>query len=149
MSFCRVIVCDLYCLIFNNNYIYQYRVEVILKYILVADDEEQNQDILNEMLMDYYEVNCVPDGITCLEAIEKRIPDLLLLDISMPGMDGYEVCKKLRLNNETKDLPIVLLSGFATQECIKKGFDVGVNEYVTKPFTSKELYNCVNTLLEI
>lgn len=119
-----------------------------MKYIIVADDEALNQDILNEILMDDYEVHCVNDGLECIAAIEKRVPDLLLLDISMPGMDGYEVCRKLRLNNETKNLPIVFLSGFASQENIKKGFEAGVDQYLAKPFSPSVLFKLVNSMLE-
>ena len=72
----------------------------------------------------------------------------LLLDVGMPVIDGYEVCKKLRLNDATKNLPIVFLSGFATQENIDKGFDVGVNDYITKPFSPMKLYEYVRSLLD-
>jgi len=119
-----------------------------LKYIIVADDEALNQDILKEILMDDYEVHCVNDGLECIEAIDKRVPALLLLDISMPGMDGYEVCKKLRSNSETKNLPIVFLSGFASQENIDKGFEVGVDQYLAKPFSPSALFKLVNSMLE-
>ena len=118
-----------------------------MKYILIADDEEQNRDILKEILIDDYEINCVDDGLECIKSIESRIPDLLLLDVSMPKMNGYEVCNQLRLNSETKSLPIVLLSGHASQKDINKGFEVGVNKYITKPFSPVELFEVVTSLL--
>ena len=118
-----------------------------MKYILIADDEKQNQNILEEILMDDYEFSCVSDGIECISSIENRIPDLLLLDASMPRMDGYEVCKILRSNNLTKNIPIVFLSGFASQESIDKGFEAGVDKYITKPFSPAELFKVVDSLL--
>lgn len=110
-----------------------------MKYILVADDEEINRDLIVNILEDDYELSCVTDGIECLKSIEERLPDLLLLDVGMPNMDGIEVCKRLRAMEQTKNLPIYLVSGYAAQDNIEDGLNVGADKYITKPFTPREL----------
>ena len=95
-----------------------------MDYILIADDELMNLEMLEIMLKDDYEIKCVENGIECIKSIDERIPDLLLLDFSMPEMDGIEVCKRLRNNENTKKLPIVFLSGFASDEHVKAGYKV-------------------------
>ena len=119
-----------------------------MKYILAADDEEINRDIIEEILEDDYEINCVNDGTECLNSIAQRIPDLLLLDVGMPGLDGLEVCKQLRAEEKTKDLPIFLLSGYAAKENISVGLEAGANRYISKPFTPAELLDAISEEFE-
>lgn len=119
----------------------------MMKYILLVDDEAMNLDILEEILSDDYETKSVENGIECLKSIDERIPDLLLLDFAMPEMDGVEVCKRIRSNEATKDLPVVMLSGFASEEHIEKGNDAGVNEYITKPFYPSQILEVVERYL--
>lgn len=114
-----------------------------MKYILVADDEDINRDIIVDILEDNYEIKCVADGIECLESIEERIPDLLLLDVGMPNMDGLEVCKRLRAMDKTKDLSIFLVSGYAANENVTAGLNSGADKYITKPFAPKELLRLI------
>ena len=118
-----------------------------MKYILAADDEPMNLEIVQMILMDDYELKCVENGIECLQSIEDRIPDLLLLDFAMPEMDGLEVCRWLRNNDKTKDLPIVMLLGYALKEHISNGFKAGVNEYITKPFKPEQLLKVVEEFI--
>jgi CheY-like chemotaxis protein len=119
-----------------------------MKYILAADDEPMNLEIMEMILMDDYELKCVETGIECLNSIEERIPDLLLLDLLMPEMDGLEVCKHLRAKDKTKDLPIVMVSGCASKEHISNGFKAGVNEYITKPFKSEQILKVVKDFIK-
>lgn len=114
-----------------------------MKYILVADDEPMNLEIMKIILMDEYEIQCADNGIDCLKSIAERKPDLLLLDYSMPGMNGIDVCKNLRANSETKDIPIIMVSGFASDTNINAGLEAGVNEYMTKPYKPNELLDAV------
>lgn len=114
-----------------------------MKYILVADDEPMNLGIIKIILMDDYEIKCVENGVECLESIEGRMPDLLLLDFAMPEMGGIEVSKSLRSNEKTKNLPIVMISGYASEEHIKCGYEAGINDYITKPYKSEQLLNVV------
>lgn len=118
-----------------------------MKYILAADDEPMNLEIMQMILMDKYELHCVENGVECLESIEKRLPDLLLLDFAMPEMNGLEVCEHLRSQERTENLPIIMVSGYASKEHISKGFKAGVNEYVTKPFKSEQLLKVVEEFI--
>lgn len=118
-----------------------------MKYILAADDEDINRDILEEILEDDYEIKCVADGEECLKSIEERIPDILLLDVGMPGMSGIEVCETLRANDATKELPIFLLSGYAANENISAGLAAGANHYISKPFAPLDLLEAIQKSL--
>lgn len=119
-----------------------------MKYILAADDEEINREILLEIIEDDYEVKCVVNGEDCLKSIEERMPDLLLLDVGMPGIDGIEVCKRLRLNEKSKALPIFLLSGYASKDNISTGLNAGANKYISKPFRPSELIAAIEDVLD-
>ena len=114
-----------------------------MNYILIADDEPMNLEILEVMLMDNYEIKCVENGVECIKSIDERIPDLLLLDFSMPEMDGIEVCEILRSNDKTENLPIVMVSGYSSKEHISSARKAGANDYVTKPFTQEEILKAV------
>ncbi|MDH5328213.1 MAG: response regulator [Gammaproteobacteria bacterium] len=105
-----------------------------MKYILAADDEPVNLLLIEEMLMDEYEIKCVGDGLQCLKSVEDRLPDLILLDVAMPGMTGLEVCKQLHDNDKTRHIPVIILSGFASKEDIARGFEAGADFYISKPF---------------
>ena len=118
-----------------------------MRYILSADDELVNQMIIEEMLDDCCEVVSVGDGVQCLQSIEARLPDMLLLDVSMPKMDGFEVCRQLRSNEKTRELPIIMLSGHAHDEQINAGLKAGATQYITKPFSLGELRGAIDTLL--
>lgn len=100
------------------------------------------------ILMADYEIQCVENGVECLQSIEERIPDLLLLDFAMPEMDGVEVCKNIRSNKKTKGLPIVMVSGYGSKEHIQNGYQAGIDKYVTKPFTRGQLLTVVEEYLK-
>lgn len=119
-----------------------------MRYILAADDEPANRDIIEEVLKDEYEVVCVEDGLQCIESITQRIPDLLLLDVAMPKMDGIEVCKTLRADEKTNQLPIILFSGFAAKEHIDKGMLAGADKYITKPYLPSQLRAIIREMFE-
>ena len=119
-----------------------------MKYILAVDDEQLNLNIIDELLSDDYEVHTAIDGVECLKSIEKRIPDLLLLDVGMPKLNGLEVCKKLREQEKYKDLPIIFLSAFAAEEDMIAGINAGADKYISKPFKPIELLDIVNLMLD-
>ncbi len=119
------------------------------KTILIVDDTPENIDVLNGLLSDFKRKIAI-DGERALKiAFSDTPPDLILLDIMMPGMDGYEVCKRLRENDATKDIPVVFLTAKSTREDIIKGFESGGQDYVTKPFDHHELLQRVKTHLEL
>ena len=108
-------------------------------YILAADDEPINRLILEEMFDESYELVCVDNGLKCIESVRNRIPDLILMDINMPEMDGLEATKQIRKFERCSDIPIIAVSSLASQKEIEQGLAVGVSIYITKPFNDEEL----------
>jgi DNA-binding response OmpR family regulator len=120
------------------------------KLILIVDDNPENRKVLGSLLTkNGYEVGSASDGFKALKFIENILPDLILLDVMMPGLDGFEVCKKLKNNFPTKHIPIIFLTAKSNTEDIVKGFKVGGVDYVSKPFNSEELLARVNTHIEM
>jgi len=117
--------------------------------ILVVEDTKIYIDTLVETLSEYYQVGVAMDGETALQDIKENKPDLILLDIMMPGMDGYEVCIQLKADSELADIPIIFLTAKTEMEDIIKGFECGSVDYVTKPFNLTELLMRVRTHLEL
>ncbi len=102
--------------------------------VMVVDDTEANIDILLETLADDYKVVVATDGESALEDIEKNPPDLILLDIMMPGMDGYEVCQKLKEMEITRNIPVIFLTALKEEGDEARGLGLGAVDYITKPF---------------
>ena len=117
--------------------------------ILIVDDTEENIDILLEALSDDYGISVAMDGETALEILKEEIPDIILLDIIMPGMDGYDICKKIKENKETTDIPIIFLTAIAEIESKAKGFELGAVDYITKPFEILEVKARIRTHLSL
>ena len=117
--------------------------------ILVADDDRDILDLLAFKLGKAgYEVVAVADGVAALAAIEANLPRLAILDVMMPGLSGIDVLRKLRANEATKDLDVILLTARSRDSDIDAGFVTGASDYVIKPFSPRELLHRVNTLLE-
>ncbi len=117
--------------------------------ILVVDDTEANIDILIEVLGEDYDVSVAMDGESALEAVADERPDLILLDIMMPDMDGFEVCRRMKDNAQTRDIPIVFLSAATDADSRARCFQLGAVDYVTKPFDIIEVQTRVRTHLEL
>ncbi len=117
--------------------------------VLVVDDTEANVDILLKTLDDEYEVVVAIDGKTALELINKNKPDIILLDIMMPGIDGYGVCERLKKNPKTENIPIIFITGRHEIESKTKGFELGAIDYITKPFEILEVKARVKTQLSL
>jgi CheY-like chemotaxis protein len=117
--------------------------------VLVADDEEDILTLVSTIVERAgHEVVSVRDGAQALAAIRERRPDLVVLDISMPEVDGLEVLRRVRADGETRDLPVLLLSARAQEADVRRGFDTGASAYVKKPFSPSELARRVDELLE-
>ena len=116
--------------------------------ILIVDDAKTNIDILVEALRDEYKLSVALDGAAALRSVEKSAPDLVLLDIVMPGLDGYEVCRQLRAQESTRELPIMFLSSLEDVRDKTRGFEAGGNDYLTKPFEVLEVKARVRSLLK-
>lgn len=117
--------------------------------ILVVDDTESNIDVILDSLQDNYDLTVATNGYDALEIIAEEIPDLILLDVMMPGINGYEVCQKLKLDDTTKDIPIIFLTAVKDISDKTKAFELGAVDYITKPFDVMELKARVKTHLEL
>ncbi len=118
--------------------------------ILIVDDTLENIQVLGIILKERnYQINVAQDGPTALELVEKTKPDLILLDIVMPGMDGYEVCEKLKEDSDTSEIPVVFLTAKADTDSVVNGFNVGAVDYIIKPFRKAELLARVSTHLDL
>lgn len=118
--------------------------------ILIVDDTLQNIQVLGNILYDKgYSVSIATSGMETLRYVKNKIPDLILLDIQMPEMDGFEVCKELKSNPKTKDIPIIFLTAITETEYILHGFEIGAVDYITKPFNVAELTARVATHIEL
>ncbi len=102
--------------------------------VLIVDDTEANIDILVESLGDVYDLRVATDGQSALDQVEEEAPDIILLDIMMPGMDGYEVCRTLKASNTSRAIPVIFLTAMTEAQDEKKGLDLGAVDYITKPF---------------
>jgi len=119
-------------------------------FILIVDDTPKNIQVLGTILKEAgYQIKAATDGKQALAAVEKSLPDLILLDIMMPEMDGFETCKALKTNSATRDVPVIFLTAKTETEDIVKGFELGAVDYVTKPFNSAELLARVNTQISL
>jgi sigma-B regulation protein RsbU (phosphoserine phosphatase) len=116
--------------------------------ILIVDDVKANVDVLVHALRDEYKLAVALDGESALRNAEKAVPDLVLLDIMMPGIDGYEVCRRLRASEATRGVPVMFLSALEEVANKTRGFEVGGNDYLTKPFEILEVKARVRSLLE-
>jgi CheY-like chemotaxis protein len=117
--------------------------------ILVVDDEPTIVRLMEFILARQgHEMIVAVNGEEALEKIRSQQPDLVLLDIMMPRIDGYEVAQRLRADPATATLPIIMLSAKAQEEDIRRGVEVGVDEYVTKPFSPDHLVQVVSEYLK-
>lgn len=117
--------------------------------ILLVDDTPENIDILVDALGMDYSLTAEIDGVSALQSVAQETPDLILLDIMMPGMDGFEVCRRLKANPETAHIPIMFISALATVGNKSTGFSLGAVDYITKPFDVEEVKQRVRTHLSL
>ena len=117
--------------------------------LLVVDDVETNIDMLLETLSEDYVVRVATDGADAIDSVKKARPDLILLDVVMPGMDGFEVCRRLKDDPTTHSIPVIFITALDEIMDKVKGFSVGGVDYVTKPFQPEEVRARVGLHLEI
>ena len=118
--------------------------------ILIVDDKKENLQVLGSILIkEKYQISVAKNGLEALKIVSKVKPEIILLDIMMPELDGFETCKRLKESGETKDIPIIFLTAKIEPEDIVKGFELGAVDYITKPFNAKELLVRVNTHLDL
>ncbi|MBF0621425.1 MAG: PleD family two-component system response regulator [Magnetococcales bacterium] len=119
--------------------------------ILVVDDEKINRDLLNDLLRDQYKIMVAKDGLQAVKAAtrEQRRPDLILLDIMMPEMNGYEVCQKIKNEDVSKDIPIIFVTAKNDVDDEAKGFELGAVDYIAKPISPPIVRARVKTHLKL
>jgi len=118
--------------------------------ILVVDDSQKNIQLLGTLLENHkYSITAALNGYHAIEQANKLIPDLILLDVMMPGIDGFAVCNKLKESPSTSEIPIIFITAKTDSEDIVKGFNCGCADYVTKPFKQDELISRVGTHLKL
>ncbi len=118
-------------------------------YLLVVDDERINRMLLEDLIEDRYELGMASSGEACLASVKQRVPELILLDVSMPGIDGFETCRRLKSSPDTRTIPIIFLTARITIEDERKGLQLGAVDYITKPFSESILLARINTHLTL
>ncbi len=96
-----------------------------------------------------FSISVAEDGQEAIELAQSLPPDIIMMDIFMPGMDGYETCRQLKLNENTSDIPVIFMTAYTDQASMLKGFEVGGVDYVTKPLQYEELLERINKHLPI
>ncbi|GAG23537.1 unnamed protein product, partial [marine sediment metagenome] len=117
--------------------------------ILIVDDDETNVAILEELLEEQYVLATASSGQQCLEKIDRFKPDLVLLDILMSGMDGYETCRRIKSDPQSETTHIILISAKTSIESRLKGYEVGADDYIAKPFDGDELLAKIKVQLRL
>ena len=118
--------------------------------VLAVDDIPLNLLLVKKMLSRFnFEFRTAADGQQALDAVAAKKPDLILLDLMMPGIDGFEVIRRLRANPETADIQIVILSALNSNEDVVKGFNEGANDFIMKPIIMEKLLSCVVTQMQL
>ena len=118
------------------------------KLVHVVEDEEDISKLIEyNLLSQGFNVVCSENGDVALKSIKEEKGDLVLLDIMLPGIDGYRVCEIIKSNDSTRDLPIIMLTAKSQEEEIVKGLEMGADDYITKPFSQKVLIARVQNVL--
>ncbi|MEV5439575.1 response regulator [Streptomyces sp. NPDC052682] len=119
-----------------------------MAHVLVADDDTDIRELVAfKLTQDGHEVTAVEDGLQALQALEEKAVDIALLDIRMPGMSGLDVCRQLRAAPRTAALPILLITARSQEGDVEAGFAAGADDYITKPFSPRELSSRVEAVL--
>ncbi len=118
--------------------------------LLMVDDVPLNLLVVTKMLTRFnFRIRTAANGVEALEKMAEEKPDLVLLDILMPQMDGFEALQRIRSNPDTKDIRVVILSALNSTEDIVKGFNLGANDFITKPIIMEKLISCVSDQLRL
>jgi len=118
--------------------------------ILIVDDNPVNTHLLRKSLeSEGFKISVATSGNVALKIIPRSLPDLILLDVMMPGLNGFETCRKLKEDSATRDIPIIFVTAKSDSEDIVKGFEVGGVDYITKPFRLKEVLSRIKTHLKL
>lgn len=119
----------------------------VLAHILVVDDDLMNLRIVEMMLGKQFQVSCVTSGAEALAFLKEQKPDLILLDLRMPQMDGFQVLEQLKAEEGYQAIPVVFLTGEEDPEVRKQGLEKGALDFITKPFVKDSMLQCVSRIL--
>ncbi|HNY13688.1 MAG TPA: response regulator, partial [Candidatus Wallbacteria bacterium] len=120
-----------------------------MKKILVIEDEIDIRDILNKILsFEGFNVVEADDGISGLNTARRELPDLIICDVMMPGLDGFQLAAELKKEDVTAVIPFIFLSARADRSDVRRGMELGADDYLTKPFTKTALLKAINTRIE-
>lgn len=118
--------------------------------ILIVDDDQKIRSILERILLrDGHTIDTAENGHAALAAVERQAPDVILTDVTMPGMDGFELCQRLKMNVATRLIPVVMVTGLADRDNRIKGVEIGADEFLTKPVDPQELRARVRSLMRL
>jgi DNA-binding response OmpR family regulator len=124
--------------------------DVSRPYVLIVDDERRNRQLIEVMLGEEgYELQTAESGLQAIEMVKERRPDLILLDVMMPGMNGYEVAASLKVDPVTRQIPIIILTALDDRSSRIHGLSAGAEEFLTKPVNRHELCLRVRNLLKL
>jgi len=112
--------------------------------VLLVDDEPTNLDILEEMLEDRFTTCLAETGEQALDLVKTFQPKVVLLDVMMPGIDGFQTCREIRANTNLPDIKVIMVSAKAGRDDIDKGMEAGADEYITKPFDEDTLFEILD-----
>lgn len=120
------------------------------KKILIVEDEESLLKLESLLLTSRgYHVEGVTTGTAALQVAVEKVPDLVLLDVMLPELDGFEVCRQIKIHPKTRHIPVIMLSARKNPEDLSRGKQVGADQYITKPFRSAKVVESINHLLQI
>jgi len=119
-----------------------------MKTIFVVDDNDTSLTIAKKALEDQYRVLTMSSSERCFKLLEKIVPDLIILDILMPDMNGFETLNILKANPLYANIPIIFLTSYSNEDIKAKGYEMGVVDYISKPFSEPELLNSIKTHLD-
>lgn len=117
--------------------------------VLVVDDDEMNREIMEAFLqIDHYQVLIASTGQRALELTALHRPNLILLDVNMPDMSGYDICKAIRNNEATRAIPIIIVTGYSSKEDREAALGSGANEFISRPFDAENLLERIRALIQ-
>jgi DNA-binding response OmpR family regulator len=119
------------------------------KILIIEDDEDIQELVTNTLVKNGYQVTSSLDGEEYVRLIKSELPDLIILDLMLPKLDGFDVCRNLKRDPDTRDIPIIMLTCKGEYEDISTGFEIGADEYITKPFSPKLLLARIKVILSI
>ncbi len=115
--------------------------------LFVDDNPESVAVLINKLEKIDFNISVAEDGQEAIELAQSLHPDIIMMDVFMPGMDGYETCRQLKLNENTSDIPVIFITAHTDQASMMRGFEVGGVDYVTKPLQYEELLTHINNHL--